>query len=120
MDTDPQITARLVEAFQAERARSNLSKTELARRVGVSRGAVSQWLNGSSTNLRPQHLFAVADALSIEARWLATGKGPKEKRAITSADTALLQDLKQLSETQRATLKMLVRQIAEDRGQYSA
>jgi transcriptional regulator with XRE-family HTH domain len=51
---------------------------ELAGAVGVSISAVLQWLGGTTKGLKPENLFAVSDALGVEARWLGTGKGPKE------------------------------------------
>lgn len=50
---------------------------ELAGAVGVSISAVLQWLGGTTKSLKPENLFAVADALGLEARWLGTGKGGK-------------------------------------------
>lgn len=54
---------------------------ELAGAVGVSISAVLQWLGGMTKGLKPENLFAVADALGVEARWLGTGKGSKELQA---------------------------------------
>lgn len=51
---------------------------ELSGAVGVSISAVLQWLGGTTKGLKPENLFAVADALGVEARWLGTGKGSKE------------------------------------------
>ena len=42
------------------------SQAELARRVGVSRQAVSQWLSGSgSAGMRASHLMKVSEALAV-------------------------------------------------------
>lgn len=60
---------------------AKMSQADLARAAGVSRGTVHGWFDGRPTNLRPRTLFAVADALNVEARWLATGEGPMTKRA---------------------------------------
>ena len=48
------------------------SGSELARRVGVSRQAVSLWLhNGPSVKVRGEHLLAVSRALGVPAEVLA-------------------------------------------------
>jgi transcriptional regulator with XRE-family HTH domain len=51
--------------------------TELASRCGVSRAAVSGWINGTTKNIRNDHLLMVADTLGLEIRWLISGKGPR-------------------------------------------
>jgi transcriptional regulator with XRE-family HTH domain len=51
-----------------------LSQTDLAERIGVSRGAVGQWESGlsepSNANMR-----RAADALAVTVDWLASGRG---------------------------------------------
>ncbi len=54
---------------------------QLAERVGVTKGAVSQWETGDTRNLRLEHLFKVADALEVNVRWLALGEGQQHKAA---------------------------------------
>jgi transcriptional regulator with XRE-family HTH domain len=54
-----------------------MQQVELARRVGVSKAAVSHWLDGTTKFIRPEHLVSIADALGLELRWLITGRGPR-------------------------------------------
>lgn len=58
--------------------RKGMSQSELARQVGVSRGAVSLWLKGGDMNA--QNCAAVASTLDVDAEWLATGKGSPERK----------------------------------------
>jgi transcriptional regulator with XRE-family HTH domain len=55
----------------------DLTQEALAKKAGCTKGAVSQWETGDVHNLRLDRLFKVADALHVEARWLAVGEGPK-------------------------------------------
>lgn len=73
------ITDRIREAFNESEFGGALGQGQaaLARRVGVSKQTVGDWLVGRSVNIRPDNLFDLADVLRVEARWLATGKGPK-------------------------------------------
>lgn len=56
-----------------------LKPVDLAGWCSVSVSAVGQWLHGSSSNLKLENLFTLADKLGLEPRWLAIGKGPKQK-----------------------------------------
>jgi phage repressor protein C with HTH and peptisase S24 domain len=62
------LTERLREAM------GEVTQAELARRVGVTKSSISSYLGGSA----PSFLVgaALADALGVEPRWLATGIGP--------------------------------------------
>jgi transcriptional regulator with XRE-family HTH domain len=57
--------------------RPKMTQEDLGKRVGVTKGAISQWENGDIKNLRLENLFKLADALGLEARWIATGRGAK-------------------------------------------
>jgi len=51
----------------------NLSQQKLADAVGVVKQTISSWENDEAKNPKLQHLFSIADALGVEARWLALG-----------------------------------------------
>ena len=113
------ITERLAAAF-ATAAPMGLKQADIARRIGVSRATVNDWFQGRSVNLRPEHLFAVADLLQVEARWLATGQGPRERTRTCNDDHRLLTDIAALSNGDRAAVRLLIHQIADARGDYTA
>jgi DNA-binding XRE family transcriptional regulator len=69
------ITLRINRAINT----AGIGQAELAREIGVSRQAVNDWIKGRSVNIRPDHLFALSDALHVDARWLATGKQEHNK-----------------------------------------
>ena len=56
----------------------NLSVSEFARRIGVSRvPTISEWSGGIST---PQikHLIRISRVFGVNLQWLLTGQGPRE------------------------------------------
>ena len=57
------------------RERYHITQSELAKKVGVSRIAVTQWESGSTKDLKPRNLMATARALGIDVNWLVYGKG---------------------------------------------
>ena len=71
------IQQRLTEVL----AETGKTQTEVARHAKIGRGAISAIVRGRTKNPQPDHLFAIADALGVEARWLATGRGPKHKES---------------------------------------
>ncbi|HBS54578.1 MAG TPA: transcriptional regulator [Stenotrophomonas sp.] len=54
---------------------AQITKAELARRVGISAPSVNGWFSGKAKFLRGENLLAAAKALGVSEGWLATGKG---------------------------------------------
>lgn len=65
----------IADRIRQAREKTGLSVAELGRRVGVSRASAHQWETGQTKGLKPANLAAVADALGVSIRWLATGEG---------------------------------------------
>ena len=63
------------ERIKQARTRANLSQESLADKVGLTKGAISQWEVGISQSCKIDTLFLLSDALMVDARWLALGKG---------------------------------------------
>ena len=83
--------------------RDEVKKAHLAKACGVAPAAVSQWVSGETKNMKLENLFAAADFLGIEPRWLATGEGPMR------VNRQNLVDLSHLDPKQRAAFQALVR-----------
>ena len=67
---------RLDDRIRSARIRAELSKAELARRVGVSPSAVVQWEHPSGSGPSARHLATIAQCTGVAFEWLATGRGP--------------------------------------------
>jgi phage repressor protein C with HTH and peptisase S24 domain len=65
----------LAERLRAALDESGMNQSELARRIGLTRGAVSLWLSGSTTSLAGDNLLSAAKMLGVSPNWLATGRG---------------------------------------------
>ena len=59
-------------------AEKGLTPSSAAPLIGCSREAISQWIDGSTKNIKNEYLFALADATGYEARWIATGQGERK------------------------------------------
>lgn len=72
--------AELLIALDEIRAGSNLSKAELARRVGVKPSVISRLLDGTGHNVQLDTVADVADALDVYIE-MRVRRQPKGKRA---------------------------------------
>ena len=64
------------ERIMALRKEKNISQTELAKRLNVSRQAVSKWEQGVSSP-DTERLIRLAEILGTEVEYLATGTHPE-------------------------------------------
>ena len=60
--------------IQAARRAAGLTQTQLAIKLGVTNRAVSAWERGRTDTLLASTCFALADALSVSARWIVVGE----------------------------------------------
>ena len=60
--------------LQEARARAGITQQQLADACGLTKGAVSAWENAVTDGILAENLFCVADALHVDARWLAIGE----------------------------------------------
>lgn len=80
MPSPPKLTGRdLAERVAAARKFAGLSQAALARAVGVSRSAISQWELGRTGKLTSAHLLKVEEVTKVSARWIAEGAGPTHR-----------------------------------------
>lgn len=56
------------------RIASGLTQDQLAKRIGVSKGAISQWETGLIKGLTAENLMKLADAVEASERWIMMGK----------------------------------------------
>lgn len=67
----------LADRLKAALAKKGMKQIQLATAVGLTRGAVSLWLNGTTKELTGENLVKAANALGVSPEWLGTGKGPQ-------------------------------------------
>lgn len=80
----------LAQRISMRRKELGLSRDDLATALGVSVTAVQMWEAGTTKNLKLAHLCTIADALNVNVRWLAEGRGPKEAAANFAAYSTAL------------------------------
>ena len=110
----------LGERIAQKRKELGINQTELARKAGVSRQAVSQWENGSIRDVKSQHIAKLAKVLRCDARWLMGESRPNavgEAPALYEND--LIKRIQFLTEDERAkVLKLLDDMEREQREVY--
>lgn len=92
--------------LQARTAAGFQTQKDLADRCGVTRSAVSQWEAGTSENIKPQNLAAIAEACAVSMRWLATGKGAME--GLSREDEEWLAILRRARPRERQAIRALL------------
>jgi len=82
------------------------TQASLAREIGISKGAIGQWVSGATDHIRPAHLFDAARALRVEAEWLGIGKGPRTRleRAAPDVDVEICRLVSAMPEQARTAL----------------
>lgn len=79
---------------------------ELSTLTGIDRRTISAIKTGRSDNPRPETFLAIADALGIEPKWLATGSGRTWKQsALTDEEQQWLEVRENLTHEQRTMLR---------------
>lgn len=68
----------LAERLQWAIDQAGIKKIDLANACGISRGAVSQWFNGSTLSLEGSNLTNAAKVTGVNPHWLATGTGARK------------------------------------------
>ena len=72
--------------IQQAREAAGLNKSQLARHVGVTKGAVANWEAPGRAAPSTQNLAEVAKALDVSFEWLATGRGPMLRYQLSSGN----------------------------------
>ncbi len=66
--------------------RSGRTRKDLAQYVGVTSGAISQWMRGGITTMSSQNAQKVSEFLGVSNAWLITGRGDVERSNIVPAE----------------------------------
>jgi transcriptional regulator with XRE-family HTH domain len=65
----------LKDRIKAAMQHAGLEKSALAARSRVSKGAVTQWLDGTTKSLKADKAESLATATGVSIKWLVTGVG---------------------------------------------
>ena len=65
---------------------AGLKKLQFANAVGVSSGAVTQWIDGSTKSLKATTAARMQEVTGYSAAWLVTGLGEKMANAVVVQD----------------------------------
>lgn len=87
----------------------DISQAELARRIGVTRATVNEWLSTRSQSPRADALFRIEDRLGYSARWLATGREPIRLKRLDPTETLILESFERLSETGKNAVQQFIK-----------
>lgn len=77
----------LASRLKSARDEAGLSQEELAAKVGMTRGGIGHLETGRRDG--STHLPKIADALGVNALWLAEGKGPKSAKSLQVVTEAI-------------------------------
>lgn len=90
------LSERISESVQT----SGAAVSAIAEKCGVSVQAVYQWMNGDTKQIMGDYLVELAELTGFEARWIAKGIGPKQRRYAKTAQQehvlVVMQDLQPL------------------------
>jgi len=100
------------ERLRAAMDAANLNQADLARRVGLSRSAVNQLLQGTSKGMKPHNLVSFARALGVRVEWLATGEMPMNPEKISEQDRELLRYLRGMPAANKEALLHVAKQLS--------
>jgi len=75
--------------IKKERTRLGMSQADLAKKVNLSRNAISKIEMGASKNPSSRNLHPIARALGVDPEWLITGKGNKHASLTTGESLSL-------------------------------
>lgn len=100
------------------RERGGLEAATVARAIGVTASALSQWERGAVKNLRPENLLRAARFYAVSLPWLITGIGPRRiEEAETESEATALVLFRRLSASgQAAALAQLEWMAAREGG----
>ena len=90
------------ERITALRKEKDISQTELAKRLNVSRQAVSKWEQGSSSPDTAK-LVLLAEILDTEVEYLATGIRPEPKSVVLNVVETV--------ETEKVVVREVIRHV---------
>lgn len=107
--------------IRAAREQLGLSQAQLARSLGITRSACSQWEASDGTAPRRERLAQIAQLLGVSYEWLATGRSgvesgvgeasPRYASSLTAEQREMIELFDGLSHDSRRSLLDLLRAL---------
>ncbi len=72
----------LSERIRRARSIAGLTQSQLSKRLGVLRGAVTQWEHPDGTSPSMKHMIAIAQHTGVNLEWLGTGRGEMQSSEV--------------------------------------
>lgn len=90
--------SKFVDRIQYILDSEGIKQAELARRLGITRATISEWMKGRSKSPRMETPFLIESRLGYSARWVATGEGDPKPRKIDPTDSTIIEALIKLTD----------------------
>ena len=74
--------------LRTARKEKGLTQPALAKEIGVTKSAISQWETGTTKSMDSSKLLALASILDVSPNWLSDGKGEKHTIGIATIKDA--------------------------------
>ena len=84
---------RMSSRIRQARELAGISRSDLARQIGVKPSAAFQWEKAGGTSPSTSNLAHVATITGVSFEWLATARGPARREQDTLAPDAVAMDL---------------------------
>lgn len=88
-------------------------RSTLAKLRGISPQAVRDWFEGKTTNIRHEHLKAIAKEYSVTIDWLLTGEGDYDQIRRDSQEEEILAIWRALPQSSRDLVLVQARAVLE-------
>lgn len=103
-----------------------MTAADLARAAKVTGGAVTQWLDGTTKNLKADKAALLESATGYRASWIVTGRGPKRVEDAPEVPLAMepyiqvIRDLEDIPPNRRQRLLDEIQAAAEEAREAAA
>lgn len=88
-----------------------INQSELARRLGVTRAAVSVWCSSSAKDLNASNALLIAQELDVDPYWLVFGKGHMRAHKLGKTALEIVATVQEFDEATQELASRLIKQL---------